>query len=100
MPKFYNLYPEEPFTEVRRFELHREGGKWLTAGRETRWTACGFYLYVQIEGTIYEQRERRTPSGHIDIARGEPVEIRGRDSLHPPGAERESAVLEQPIWPL
>jgi len=72
---FPNLYLNGGHQPVTGFELVYQQNKWYTvnlAGTKRR-TASGKYNFVTIAGKIYVHRY----GGHLDIARGQPVQYAG-----------------------
>lgn len=78
---FYNLYPEDASNPVPVIVLREQGGNWVEVTNDSTRSASGLYNFVCIGGTIYVNKASRTfqgaPVGHIDIARGGPVDYAG-----------------------
>lgn len=79
-----NLYPDEAYRAVRRFELKQIDGKWKTVdARGNAFSARGDYNYVVVGDKIYVSNVPAHPGigqripGHIDIARGGDVGYAG-----------------------
>jgi hypothetical protein len=79
-----NLYPEDAYNPVQRFELRQVDGMWKTFdGRGNAFTARGNYNYVVSGDKIYAVKVPSQPAmgqsipGHIDIARGGNVDYAG-----------------------
>lgn len=71
---FQNLYPNDAIKLQARFELVSLQRKWYTiSSTGTVRTASGKYNFVTINGKIYIH----CYGGHIDIARGQPVQYAG-----------------------
>jgi len=80
-----NLYPDDPWTAVQRFELKQINGRWKTVdARGNAFTARGNYNYVVVGDRFYVTKVPSQPAmgqrvaGHIDIARGADVAYAGR----------------------
>lgn len=78
---FYNHYPEDAPNPIPIIVLREDGGKWVEVTNDSTRSASGLYNFVCIGGIIYVNKASRTfqgsPVGHIDIARGEPVDYAG-----------------------
>lgn len=78
---FYNLYPEDAPNPVPLIVLRYSNDKWVEVrGNSTR-SASGLYNFVSVGGMIYISKANRSfhgsPIGHIDLARGGPVDYAG-----------------------
>ena len=78
---FYNHYPEDAPNPVPTVVLRDDSGKWVEVTNDSTRSASGLYNFVRIGGTIYVNKASRifhgALVGHIDIARGEPVDYAG-----------------------
>ncbi len=81
---YSNLYPDEAYTAVRRFELRQVDGRWKTFDTNgNAFTARGEYNYVVQGDKIFVSKVPSNPAiwqriaGHIDVARGGNVSYAG-----------------------
>ena len=83
---FPNLRPGDSLSAVPRFELVNQNGKWVTVGGNSQRTASGNYIFVVQDGKVFVSRPTYNPgtggvAGHIDVARGQPVQYAGELSF-------------------
>lgn len=80
---YHNRHPEDSHLPVVCCRLRFIGGRWRTISPTgCRRTAKGIHNFVVQEGVLLVQRPVQrpgmpTPAGHVDLARGEPVEFAG-----------------------
>ena len=83
MPKFSNLFPNDPPIIIQRSLLVLKEGKWreLAYGHQER-SASGVYNFVRIDERVFIRKASARVAGraigHIDLAMGKEVDYAGR----------------------